>query len=163
MQADQFAVIEDARRSSSTVLLCVAGRYRCALPLLDVVEIMRPLAIESLPNVPEFVRGAGVIRGEIVPVIDVSMLLGDGPGQPGRFVTVHTGRRVVALVVDGVLGVRDVGADCFTDLPPLLSQVDPGVATGVGRLEAGLLLLLGASRSVSEALWDQLDGQLVGR
>jgi hypothetical protein len=41
----------------------------CALALESVLETMRPLPIEPLAGVPEFVRGLPVIRGTPLPVI----------------------------------------------------------------------------------------------
>ena len=87
-------------------LLVRAGPRICALSLADVVETMRPGPIEPLAGAPEVVRGLAVIRGAPVPVVDLASLLGDGEHSvPTRFVTVRTGERNVALLVDEVMGI----------------------------------------------------------
>lgn len=70
-------------------LLCQVGESRVALPLVHIVETMRPMAIEPLPQMPPFVSGVAIIRGAPVPVVDGATLLGASPVAPGRWVTLR--------------------------------------------------------------------------
>ena len=47
----------------------------CALPLVHVLEVMRPLPLEKVEPAPAFLLGLAVIRGEPLPVVDVAALL----------------------------------------------------------------------------------------
>jgi purine-binding chemotaxis protein CheW len=102
------------RRGASGVeqlLICRAASKLCGLPLSDVVETMRPLAIEALANMPDFVRGLSIIRGRATAVVDGRLLLGSSSTErlaAARYVVLELGNRRVALVVDAVLGIRDV-------------------------------------------------------
>ena len=51
--------------SKNLVLLVQAENSVCALSLQQVAEIMRPLPIHSLAEVPSFMRGLSKIRGEV--------------------------------------------------------------------------------------------------
>lgn len=138
------------------VLALRAGPTSCALPVAHVVETLRPLPTQPLPDAPTFVLGLAVIRGEPTPVIDLARLLGTATGTCTRFVTVAVDGRRAALAVDAVNGVRSLPAGALGTLPPLLREAERVEA--VGRLDAQLLLVLRAARLVSEEEWARIDG-----
>jgi purine-binding chemotaxis protein CheW len=72
--ADAFS---KQRRS---LVVGVKGRL-CAVPLTHVIEIMRPLPVEPISDVPLFVQGVSIIRGIPTPVVDLGALLG-APNGP---------------------------------------------------------------------------------
>jgi purine-binding chemotaxis protein CheW len=147
-------------------LLFRAGAHLCALPVVHVVETMRPLpvktiagALAAMAGAPSWVRGLAVIRGVPVPVIDVASLLEeDSPSlgahasraRPGaRFVTLRVAGRPIALAVDCVVGVRTIARDALRDLPPLLHDAGAEVIASIGRLDTELLLVLRGARLLS--------------
>lgn len=79
----------------------------CALPLSQVVEILRPLTVKPIADAPAAVQGLSVIRGQAVPVVDMAVLLMGSSGLRGRWIVVRTGKRRVALSVESVLGIRE--------------------------------------------------------
>jgi purine-binding chemotaxis protein CheW len=138
-------------------LLCRAGSFVFALPLTNVVEIMRILRIEPIADAPGFVRGLAIVRGVPTPVVDIAHLFGGSPAPSQRLVTAKAGTRVVALAVDSVLGVRSMDAAGGTEaLPPLLGEAAGDMVSAIGRLDADLLLFLNTAGIVPEALLDSL-------
>ena len=94
-------------------LLCRVGDLLCALPLEHVEETMRPMPVEAIAGLPSFVRGLAVVRGAPIPVVDAASLLsGDTSDatRATRFVTVKTGSRRIALMVDAAK--RDFTQQC---------------------------------------------------
>jgi purine-binding chemotaxis protein CheW len=142
----------DERRAS---VVCRVGARLCALPLDQVVETMRPMAVEPVPGAPAFVIGVAIIRGAPVPVVDAGALLG-GEAARGRLITVRIGSRHVALAVDEVLGVRRLAAAALTALPPLLRDARQDGVASLGALDDGLLLVLEGARLVPDSLWAAL-------
>jgi purine-binding chemotaxis protein CheW len=138
-------------------LVCRVQTRLCALPLGQVVEIMRALPTEAIAGAPHFVRGLAVIRGAPVPVVDAARLLGATDVQAGRFVTVTVGTRCVALAVDSVVGVRAVPAGSLHELPPLLHEAGADLVAAIGLLDTELLLVLRATRLLPEDAWAELD------
>jgi chemotaxis signal transduction protein len=53
----------------SPVLVVMVGTRACAIPLHHVAETLRPLPIQSVAGMPNFVRGVSVIRGTPTPVV----------------------------------------------------------------------------------------------
>lgn len=141
----------------SAALLVTAGRSTCAVPLAHVVETMRPQPAAPLAGGPAFVTGVAVIRGVATPVVDLRRLLGaDEPAAPGRFVTLRAAQGQVAVAVDAVVGVSDLGAAQLGELPPLLAGAASEVASAIGTRDAGLLVVLRAARLVPAEVWAAL-------
>ena len=130
-----------------TFLMVDSGGTRCAIPLPQVIETMRPLPIKRIPDAPAAVLGAAVIRGRAVPVLNLAALLsipGDVPFR--RFVTLRTGSGVVALALTDVVGIRQLEAEQIGSLPPLLSAAEQHAVGQIGTLDRELMLVLEAAR-----------------
>lgn len=157
-------------------LLTRVGARLCAVPLAHAVETMRLLPVSPLGDAPPFVRGLTVIRGVAVPVVDLGALLGEPAGGVTRLVLVRvdeprgagqaagraaaepapTAERCVALAVDGVLGVVHLDPTALQATPPLAQAAGAEMLAAVGALDAQLLVVLRASRLMTEETWQQL-------
>src|SRR5512147_2233226 len=70
----------------------LGGRYAFEAPL--VTEVVRLGPLTRLPSAPGFLPGVFTHRGEVLPVLDVAQLVGEGPVaiRPStRAAIVHTG------------------------------------------------------------------------
>lgn len=140
--------------------------HLAAIGLVHVTEVLRPLPVEPLAGMPPYVQGICVLRGRPVPVVDVARLLGRDDGERGgsreraaahkseRFVGVRTGTQTAALVVDTVVGIRDVPLDLLHDLS---SVTNSATCAAVGTVDAEPLLLLAAARLIPESVWETLE------
>ncbi|MEJ0011018.1 MAG: chemotaxis protein CheW [Bauldia sp.] len=141
--------------ASSQTLICSVGGLLCSLPVAGVVETFRPLPVERVAGAPEFMLGLAMVRGEPVPVVDLSRLLNGHAGNPTRFVLVKADERRVVLAVDGVVGIRAIEAEQMRSMPPLLRDADTGVVSAVGTLDSALFLMLQAAHIVPEDFFDE--------
>jgi purine-binding chemotaxis protein CheW len=141
------------------VLLVSAHDRRCALPLAYVIEIMRPLPCQPVPNAPPFVLGVSTIRGAATPVADLGLLVGARALEsPSRLVRLRLAEsRSVALLVDAVRGVENIEGG---SLPPLIR--DARVVQELARLDSELLTVLDCSRVLTDEQWERLVGEQVG-
>jgi purine-binding chemotaxis protein CheW len=139
----------------------IAARL-CALPLAQVVEIMRPLPLRRLDGTPGFVLGAAMVRGRPTPVVSGARLLGgdDAPDRGARWIGVAAGSRRVMLEVDDVPGIRAIPAGDGVAAQPLLEGVAPDRLATLGRLDVELLSTLQAARLVPERAWSAIDAAL---
>ena len=134
-----------------------------ALPLSVVDRVVRAVEIRPLPRAPRVVVGVINAQGRIIPVIDVravfrlparEMDVGD------RLIIARTPSRVVALIVDGVIGVREAsavkgeGAMSALDFTELLR--------GVMRIEDEIVLIYDLDRFLSLDDESMLDAALSG-
>jgi purine-binding chemotaxis protein CheW len=134
-------------------LLCCAGSCLFALPLGDVIEIMRVVPVQQVARAPIWVRGLAIVRGTPTPVIDTSLLCTGHAAPSHRLVTVRAGTRMIAMAVGAVLGVRSIKA--AESLPPLLREATSEVVSTIGRLDAELLLFLNTARIVPGELLER--------
>lgn len=137
-------------------LLCGVGAKRCGIPLGCVVETMRPLPVERLPEAPGFLLGLAIIRGSPTPVVDAADLLGRAGSTVDRFVTLRAGDRRVALAVGQVWGVESIARSSLQALPPLFGKNSRTALSEIGTLDLELLYILESVRLVPEAVWQRL-------
>jgi purine-binding chemotaxis protein CheW len=123
---------------------------RYALPLSAVERVVRAVEITPLPKAPEVVLGVINAHGEIIPVVDIRkrfQLPARELDPDDRFILARTSRRLVALVADSVVGMREledrerVTAD----------QILPGAEYihGVAKLDGDLVLICDLDRFLS--------------
>ena len=134
---------------------------RYGLPVTLVDRVLPMVSVSSLPQAPAITLGVINLHGQILPVLDLRRRFGLPPREYGlaaRLLVVRTSRRVLALPVDEVLGVREVATEAVT--PP--QAVLPGIehVAGIVALADGLLFIhdleaclsLEEDRQLTEAL-----------
>jgi len=146
---------EHARRS---LVVRVQTRV-CAVPLMHVVETMRPLPVKAIAGMPSFVRGVSIIRGVPTPVVDLGAVLGVPGGIAERLVTLRLGDRQVALCVDAVLGVRDLDLSVIQELPRLLQGTSTDFIEAIGMLDNEFLMVLRMGWELPDEVWQALAAQ----
>lgn len=135
------------------VFVQAAGKA-CALPLAAVIETMRPLPVEPIGGMPNFVHGLSCIRGELLPVVDLGLLLGaEARIASRRYLTVRCGERRFALAVEEVLGTGHLDRAQIEPLPPLLGEAGAGIVASIGRLDRAVLQVLETAHLFSDAQW----------
>ena len=150
---------------SNRFLLCRVGSRIAALDIRDVWETMRPLPVEPLTGAPPFVLGLAIVRGLPIPVVDADRLLGSTvssskpfiSASPARFVSLKLGVRSAALAVDAVLEIRALPAGMLANIPPLLQEAGAGLVSGIGALDANLLVTLEAAPLVPDSVWNAIE------
>lgn len=147
------------------LVLIVRTRQRWwAMPLEHVVETMRPLPVEPVADMPGYVRGLSLIRGEPTVVIDLARLFDSGGAGPSnRFVVVRAGGRPAALAVEAVSGVHRVEAASLAEVPPLLRGASTQAVAAIGSLDRELLVVLETARIIPEELWAALAARQVSQ
>ncbi|MGQ0506662.1 MAG: chemotaxis protein CheW [Myxococcaceae bacterium] len=100
-------------RTSATApvrtILVQVDRFRVGLPLEQVEEALRMVALDALPDAPAHCLGAFDLGGEAVPVVDLGLRLGCPPSalapSARALIILRATPGRVALAVDRVLGL----------------------------------------------------------
>jgi purine-binding chemotaxis protein CheW len=119
-----------------------------------VQEVLHDPQITPVPLAHESVIGLLNLRGQIVTAIDARRRLGlgeRGPDESSTHVIVRCQAEAVSLVVDIEDDVVDVDGSTVDDVPETLSSAVRDLLTGIHQLDAGLLLVLDADRTLSVA------------
>ncbi len=120
-----------------------------ALDVAKVREVLDFTSVTRVPRTPEFMRGVINLRGSVVPVVDLRLTFGMTSTQK----TVNTCIVVVEVTLDGetvIVGALADSVEEVIDLEP--DQIEPpptigaSVRTefiqGIGKREAGFLIIL---------------------
>jgi purine-binding chemotaxis protein CheW len=139
-------------------LICRVRSKTCALPLECLIEVMRPLSVEPLGEMPPFVRGMAIVRGVPLLVVDAAALLDKADeSRPTRWIALKTGARSMVLAVDAIAGIRSIGAISLAELPPLLEESGRDIVSSIGAIDREFLVVLRAARLVPDAIWRTLE------
>lgn len=130
-----------ARREGGNALGFVVFKVRdveLAFRLDDLSEVVPYRQVTQVPQAPDFIRGLVAVRGELVPVLDLSrrLDLGAEEEQEGsRIVIVRKGETVYGVVADAVIEIARVAPEEVVPPPEILQGVEARFVEGVIQVE----------------------------
>ncbi|MCP4501214.1 MAG: purine-binding chemotaxis protein CheW [Deltaproteobacteria bacterium] len=137
--------------------LCVfsVGNELCAIDIMRIKEIIRPVPITPVPKAPFGMLGVIDLRGQVLPLFDLRKRLEvnqkhdlDHPSV--RFLLIRLDGRHLGLVVDEVLSVVTVRRDELETETHLFTKSDDKVVLGMCPAEGKLALLLNVRALLSK-------------
>lgn len=132
-------------------LRILGGRYAFEAPL--VVEVVRLGPLTRLPAAPSFLPGVFTHRGEVLAVLDIGQLVGQGSiaiRASTRAAVVHCGPWKVAVISDGLEGLVVIPRRQL-EPPPAESSGMAEFLSGVARDRQGTIAVLDLPRLVEAA------------
>ncbi len=134
------AVVEDS--TAELGARCIAVQVRGGLYGVRMEDVQEVIALSPLTRVfhaPPAMAGVTSLRGEILPVLDLAILLGAGEATPrtsveARVVVVReaTGlKRRAGLLIDELRGIRDLPEDGLDPVPTTVSSSAGEIVVGV--------------------------------
>lgn len=134
---------------------------RYGLPLPAVVEIVRAVAIASLPKAPRVIEGVINWRGRVTPVLDARLRFGHRPRalDPSQhFILLRADSRVVAMRVDRATDIVTIDD---ADIEPLSASVPRAeYVAGVAKTSRGVVLIHDPVAFLTESESEALDQAL---
>jgi len=124
------------------ILVFGLNGQRYGLPLADVQEVVRAVALAPLPKAPAIVEGVVNVRGHLVAVLDVRVrfrLAAQALTPSDFFVLAMAGERRVALRVESGVHLAQLADSSVETLEQVVSGA--GYVAGVGMLPDGLVLI----------------------
>ncbi len=150
------------------------GEEEYGLDIDSVAEVIRPLKITPLPQMPEFVEGVINLRGVIIPLVDMRKrferpTLTSDPKKVRMMITRgavagegRRGHQLLSLLVDGVREVLIVPKKQIEAAPEAARGIKADFIIGMGKVGERLIILLDITRILSreerEALAEAGDG-----
>lgn len=95
------------------------------LDVLKVQEVTNPLKTTPLSEVSAFVLGITVFRGRPLAVIDLRKRFNVQPRQRGRVIVLKPEEDSPALLVDDVVGIRNVAPENLTTAQKIYRGLKP--------------------------------------
>jgi purine-binding chemotaxis protein CheW len=123
--------------------------------ILRVKEVVQavPHPIRPTPRMPEIVSGIIEVRGAVMPVVDLRLRFGMGVREAidkkNKFVIVVVASRIVALLVDYVIGEARVPSSLLRPPPALLDEDDaPTFFSAVCQIDGEVVFLVDLDRTL---------------
>ncbi|AAK24987.1 purine-binding chemotaxis protein CheW [Caulobacter vibrioides] len=148
------SIVSYAQGQALQVLSFEVGAQTYCVPVSAVREIRGVTPPTPLPDAPPFVRGVINLRGQVMPVIDLSQRLGKGVAIDGErqvIIVVENQNDVAGMLVDAVCDSFIVESDQINPPPSLGDGEDsPLVSAVITSGEGSMTILLAVSRILPE-------------
>lgn len=127
-----------------------------------ITEVIRPLKIKPLPQMPQFIEGVVNLRGMIIPIVDLRKRFAltriiDNPKKMRMLITKgaipgisRTGRELLGMVVDSVQEVLHINRKDIEPAPEAARGQHAGFITGMGKVSDRLIILIDSSMILSQ-------------
>jgi purine-binding chemotaxis protein CheW len=129
-------------RTLNQLVAFTLNRQPYALRLASVRQVLRMVEVTPLPKAPEIVLGVVSLHGAVVPVFSLRRRLGLTESEASlsdQLIVADGARRIVALVVDAVIGVVERSTKEISKV----ERIVPGApyVEGIAKLEEGMLFI----------------------
>ena len=104
-----------------------------------VTEIITNHSITVLPLVPDYVKGIINLRGQIIPIVDMRILLGCPAQQDTCIIILNINDTMVGILVDTVQKMMDIEKSAILPAP---AQNTQDMVSGMCSLEDGQTMLV---------------------
>jgi len=134
------------------VLSFEVGTQTYCVPVGTVREIRGVTPATQLPDAPPYVRGVINLRGQVMPVIDLSARLGKGLAQDGPrqvIIVIESRDDVAGLLVDAVCDSFIVAPEQI-NAPPSMGEDASPLVSAVITSDEGMVVLLSVDAIIPE-------------
>jgi purine-binding chemotaxis protein CheW len=124
-----------------------------ALPVVQVVEILRMAALTRIPDAPEWLAGMLNLRGQVTPIVDLRARLGlvlQPLKTSARVIILQANATIFGLAVDSVdnvIPVSETNIETGDATHPLTQSI-----AGIVRIEGRLIPILDYQPIVADLL-----------
>lgn len=129
-----------------------------AINIQRVREIIEYTTVTRVPKVPEWIRGVINLRGNVVPIVDLTVRFGleEGPVTKTTCIVIveveqDSERAVMGVVADAVNQVIDLAPKDIEEPPAFGTRVRLEYLFGMGKLGKKFALILNIDRVLSNA------------
>ncbi len=117
----------------SFLVFDVSGKL-FAFDLSNVREVVRVKEVTKVPKAPPFIKGVFNLRGQIVPLIDLSKVINTNEGKCREAIILSYDDELVGIAVESVKGVVRITRDDVMSPPSDASEFIEGLIKWGDRL-----------------------------
>ncbi|HXY54323.1 MAG TPA: chemotaxis protein CheW [Nitrospirota bacterium] len=127
-----------------------------ALNITKIREVLDFIPVTKVPRTPEFMRGVSNLRGNVVPVVDLRLMLGLSKTERTintciiiTEVTVDDETSVLGVLADAVQEVLDFEADRIEPAPRIGMRLNTEFIRGIAMRDNSFIIILEIDRIFS--------------
>jgi purine-binding chemotaxis protein CheW len=139
------------------------GKEKLAIGILDVNEIIEISNVTRVPMTPDYISGVINLRGNVVPVIDLSARLGHQVSELSKRscivlveVEANDESQIIGMLVDQVNEILEIPEENIQPAPDFGSDIRTEFIQAMGRVGDDFIILLAINRVLSVAELAQL-------
>ncbi len=119
------------------------GEEEFGIDIFRVVEILNPIRIFTIPDMPGFLSGVINLRGTVIPVLDLRKRFNvESKPDKERIIIVWVSGQRVGLYIDSVQEILDFEEGEITAPPSLFKGFKPEYLVGLGKKGERVMILL---------------------
>jgi len=125
--------------------------------ILKIKEIIGMMAITTVPQTPEFVKGVINLRGKVIPVMDLRLRFGmEAIDYTERTCIIvveiegTAGTVQIGIVVDSVSEVLNIKGEDIEETPTFGTKLRTDYILGMAKMEGGVKILLDIDQVLSD-------------
>ncbi|MBI5439101.1 MAG: chemotaxis protein CheW [Nitrosomonadales bacterium] len=152
-QRTEAASVEEGQSQYLTFLL---GGEMFAIPILNIKEIIEYGSLTTVPMMPAFIRGVINLRGNVVPVVDLSVRFGRKAAAVTKrtcivIIEIETGdeKQDVGVVVDSVSEVLEIPRTEVEQAPSFGAKIRADFIRGMGKINGKFVIILAVNHVLS--------------
>lgn len=129
------------------------GGQLFAVPIADVVQIVGVQTIAPVPGFPDYGKGIINLRGNIIPVIDVSLRLHNRETachERTCIIVTNIRRALIGFIVDAVDEVAKIESENISPVPQMTKDTEAKFLTGIAKRNGKVILLLKPEKIVMD-------------
>jgi purine-binding chemotaxis protein CheW len=135
-------VNDSFQTATDQILIFTLDELSYALPLNAVIKVIHAIEIRHLPKAPEIITGIINVKGQVIPVADIRKrfgLVAHEIDPNDRLIIADTGKRQIAVLVDTVMGIRELAAGQPEQVKKTLPFAE--YLRGVAKIDDELILI----------------------
>jgi purine-binding chemotaxis protein CheW len=145
--------VKAAADKEGKYLTFTLAKEEYGIGILKIKEIIGMMAITTVPQTPEFVKGVINLRGKVIPVVDLRLRFGMGEiDYTDRTCIIvveiqgESGVVLIGIVVDSVSEVLNIKGDDIEEAPAFGAKLNTDWIRGIAKTEGGVKILLDIDR-----------------
>lgn len=154
--SNALAVISGQNANEGQYLTFRLDNEMFAIAILSIKELIEYGPMTTVPMMPAFVRGVMNLRGNVVPVIDMSVRFGRGQTKVTKRtciviveVDVGEGKQEIGVMVDAVSEVLGIPAENIEKPPAFGANIRADFISGMGKIGDDFVIILSVNKVLS--------------
>lgn len=138
----------------------LVGEEEFGVNIKQTREIISAAELTYIPDAPDFVEGVIDLRGEIVPVINLSKRLSlesKENNNEQKIIIVEIDENLVGVMVKNVEEIIRIPVNNIGEPPKITKKINKNYVSGVGKLENRLLILLNMNRILTTQEMEEIE------
>ncbi len=138
------AYVDEKSEDITQLVGFIIGDEEYAIPILNIQEIIKPIAYTRVPRTPNYVLGMFNLRGNVIPLIDLRRKFNITPkneDEQTRYIVMKDGDNIAGFVIDKLTEAIRLKSSQIDPAPETLKK-EKGMISGIGKRDKSILTIL---------------------